>query len=48
MKADFGGFLFDKIKHYLAVVMQQGRIVLDSDWSDLIRRRRRRWWWPRK
>ena len=31
MKGDFGRFTFDRLKHYISVLLQQGRVQLDSD-----------------
>lgn len=33
MKGDSTRFTFDPKKHYSSVMMQQGRIQLDSDWG---------------
>jgi Family of unknown function (DUF6519) len=39
-------FIFDKLKHYVGVLMQQGRVILDADSneSDNVKHRRRRLW----
>jgi predicted SnoaL-like aldol condensation-catalyzing enzyme len=34
MKGDFSRVTFDKEKHYCGVLMQQGRVQLDSDWNE--------------
>ncbi|HPS90582.1 MAG TPA: DUF6519 domain-containing protein [Methanothrix sp.] len=34
MKGDFSRFTFDLKKHYCGVKMQQGRVLLDSDWNE--------------
>lgn len=34
MKGDFSRLRFDKEKHYSNVLMQQGRVQLDSDWNE--------------
>jgi hypothetical protein len=34
MKGDFSRILFDPAKHYDAVLNQQGRVWLDSDWNE--------------
>ena len=34
MKGDFSRFSFDRKKRYSAVLMQQGRLQLDSDWNE--------------
>lgn len=34
MKGDFSRFTFDPEKHYASVWMQQGRVLLDSDWNE--------------
>jgi len=34
MKGDFTRFTFDPRKHYSGVRMQQGRVLLDSDWNE--------------
>lgn len=34
MKGDFSRFTFDPKKHYISVWMQQGRVLLDSDWNE--------------
>lgn len=34
MKGDFTRFTFDPKKHYSGVRMQQGRVLLDSDWNE--------------
>ena len=34
MKGDFSRWTFDPKKHYSAVLMQQGRLQLDSDWNE--------------
>jgi len=34
MKGDFSRFTFDPKKHYASVWMQQGRVLLDSDWNE--------------
>ena len=36
MKGDYSRFSFDKKKHYSAVLMQQGRLQLDSDWNEQV------------
>src|SRR2546430_3032455 len=36
MKADLGAVTFDPGKHFLRVVMQQGRVQLESDWNEQI------------
>jgi len=36
MKGDFSRFSFDKKKRYSAVLMQQGRLQLDSDWNEQV------------
>ena len=44
-KGDFSRFPFDPKKHYSAVLLQQGRVQLDSDWnawSDVLNDRLRR------
>jgi hypothetical protein len=51
VKGDFTRFLFDPLKRYVGVLLQQGRVILDADWNELAdrvkRRRRRRWPWSR-
>jgi Family of unknown function (DUF6519) len=51
VKGDFTRFLFDPLKRYVGVLVQQGRVILDADWNELAdrvkRRRRRRWPWSR-
>ncbi|MCL2875438.1 MAG: DUF4815 domain-containing protein [Betaproteobacteria bacterium] len=37
MKGDFSRFNFDRKKLYNAVLMQQGRLQLDSDWNEQVR-----------
>jgi hypothetical protein len=34
MKGDFSRFTFNPKKHYSGVKMQQGRVLLDSDWNE--------------
>jgi hypothetical protein len=34
MKGDFSRWTFDPRRHYTAVLMQQGRVQLDSDWNE--------------
>jgi hypothetical protein len=34
MKGDFSRLTFDEKKHYRRVLMQQGRVQLDSDWNE--------------
>ncbi len=34
MKGDFSRITFDPAKHFLRVLMQQGRVQLDSDWNE--------------
>ena len=34
MKGDFSRFTFDPEKRYSSVWMQQGRVLLDSDWNE--------------
>src|SRR5712672_1023607 len=34
MKADLTRNTFDPLKHYARVLMQQGRVQLDSDWNE--------------
>ncbi|HEU4595860.1 MAG TPA: DUF6519 domain-containing protein [Pyrinomonadaceae bacterium] len=34
MKGDFSRDTFDPAKHYARVLMQQGRVLLDSDWNE--------------
>ncbi len=34
MKGDFSRFIYDERKHYSLVLMQQGRVQLDSDWNE--------------
>jgi Family of unknown function (DUF6519) len=34
MKADLSRQTFDKVKHYAAVLMQQGRVAVDADWNE--------------
>ena len=34
MKGDFTRFTFDAAKHYSSVRMQQGRVLIDSDWNE--------------
>jgi hypothetical protein len=46
MKSGYTRSVFDALKRYLGVVMQQGRTILDSDWKKFVtflkgRRRRR-------
>jgi len=36
MKGDYSRFSFDSKKHYRAVLMQQGRLQLDSDWNEQV------------
>ena len=36
MKGDFSRRTFDEKKHYRRVLMQQGRVQLDSDWNEQI------------
>ena len=36
MKGDYSRFSFDPTKHYRAVLMQQGRLQLDSDWNEQV------------
>jgi hypothetical protein len=40
----YSRFVFDRVKHYLAVLLQPGLVILDADSneSDGIKRRRRR------
>jgi len=33
MKGDFSRFVFEPLKHYSGVLLQQGRVLLDSDWN---------------
>jgi len=46
VKGDYTRFLFDRLKYYLRVLMQQGRVILDADSNEAesVKRRRRRWW----
>ncbi len=42
MSGDYTRFTFDPLKRYSGVLMQQGRVQLDSDWNeeiDILRRR---------
>lgn len=42
MSGDYSRFTFDPVKRYSGVLMQQGRVQLDSDWNeevDILRRR---------
>ena len=42
MSGDHTRFTFDPLKRYSGVLMQQGRVQLDSDWNeeiDILRRR---------
>ena len=44
MSSDYSRLIFDEKKHYSSVRMQQGRVLLDSDWnsqSDISRHRKR-------
>ncbi len=34
MKGDFSRSTFDRTKHYSSVLLQQGRVQLDSDWNE--------------
>ena len=34
MKGDFSKDTFDAKKHFHEVLMQQGRVLLDSDWNE--------------
>ena len=36
MKGDFTRLTFDRKKHYRGVLMQQGRVQLDSDWNEQV------------
>ncbi len=36
MKGDFTRLTFDREKHYRGVLMQQGRVQLDSDWNEQV------------
>lgn len=36
MKGDFSRDSFDPVKHYTRVLMQQGRVQLDSDWNEQV------------
>ena len=36
MKGDFSRKTFDEKKHYSRVLMQQGRVQLDSDWNEQV------------
>jgi hypothetical protein len=36
MRGDFTRLTFDATKHYSRVLMQQGRVQLDSDWNEMI------------
>src|SRR3712207_4154570 len=36
MKADIGRVTFDPAKQFLRVVMQQGRVQLESDWNEQV------------
>lgn len=36
MKADIGRVTFEPAKHFLRVVMQQGRVQLESDWNEQV------------
>ena len=36
MKGDFSRFSFDPAKNYTGVLMQQGRVQLDSDWNEQV------------
>ena len=36
MKGDFTQFTFDELKHYTAVLKQQGRVDLDADWNEYV------------
>jgi Family of unknown function (DUF6519) len=51
VKGDYTPFLFDPLKRYVGVLLEQGRVILDADWNELAdrvkRRRRRRWPWSR-
>ena len=35
-QGDFSRFLFDPRRHYSAVHMQQGRVLLDADWNEQV------------
>lgn len=34
MKGDFTRFTFDRAKHYVTVLAQQGRVTVDADWNE--------------
>lgn len=34
MKGDFARAVFDPVKHFVRVLMQQGRVTLDADAAD--------------
>ena len=36
MSGDYTRFTFDPLKRYSGVLMQQGRVQLDSDWNEEI------------
>ncbi|MDB5717686.1 MAG: uncharacterized protein JWM38_1113 [Sphingomonas bacterium] len=44
MSGDYTRFSYDPLKRYAGVLMQQGRVQLDSDWNeevDILKRRQR-------
>jgi parallel beta-helix repeat protein len=43
MSGDYSRRRFDPAKHYAGVLMQQGRVQLDSDWNELAEIEDRRW-----
>ena len=36
MKGDFSRITFEPLKHFSRVLMQQGRVQLDSDWNEQV------------
>jgi len=36
MKGDFSRFTFDSKKRYTRVLLQQGRVLLDADWNEMV------------
>jgi hypothetical protein len=36
MKGDFSRLTFDSKKRYTRVLLQQGRVLLDADWNEMV------------
>lgn len=36
MGSDFSRRIFDKTRNYTGALLQQGRVILDSDWNERV------------